>query len=243
MSERDKSSICPGLRGVKLWRLRVGEFAHKHSILSPDPETERAIAALKDILSNHGLLVLDAHKRRPDIFASSMALIGELNPDYFIAPVAGYIYHSPWYRPLFREIKKVGGVDTYGVYRAEERNMTRRRFTDRSGLSEAEKDSANRRYLRQVMKVKDRPRAIATVAPYASRKTYGEKIRDGVILLLRSGIHVVCTASVPYPGSFLDYQVRVSDSILKFSKQDEPEYIQQIVFREFERLYGNVNVE
>lgn len=241
--ERSGRNIPDGLKGIRVLGFGVGEYVRRYSLLSPDKETERAINQIRLILPHSGLLVADSHEDAYGIVASTMAFSEELNPNRVIMPVAGYIYYSPLYKGIFEGVNQVEGLEAYPVFRAEERGKAKRKVKDYSGLTIEQKGSANRRYLRVIRGLKDSPESFSVLAPYASRRNYGGRIRSGVILALRTGVPVVFTVSQgslwPYGG----YAVRVSENIRKFSGKDSQEGIEVAVLREFERLKGNVNVE
>lgn len=213
--------------------LPVGWLLQLLSKTSVDEKTQSSLQEAHKALDTSGLLVLDAHQNRLDIFASGIAVAKTLHPLHLTAPAAGMYTHNPLMRKLlFDPIEEqMSSLSVFPVYRAEERGTTDRKIHDQSGLSASEKRRANHKYLTQSVESIQKPGHIAVVAPYGSRKTFGTEIRAGILPLLYTESPVLLSAA-HFDWRAMAYVVQTSQ-LLRFTSEMETPDINSILKKTF----------
>lgn len=222
--------------------LRAGDTLMDRSSLSRDEESQKGIRQAREVLSDRGLLILDAHRTWMDIGFSAARLTEELSIENYVIPYAAYLRNRKFYRSLILNIgNQVDGVEMMPVIREEDKMSS-------SGLlgirprgikfSKEQEISLNRKFFKRSLELinDNKPRTAIFLAPYASRKTYRGEVRTGVLGLLRKEISVLTTLSARDSAFKLDHTTFVSGELLRFDRNHSDDHINAVVDAQFEDL-------
>lgn len=182
-----------GFESLKLLGFPLGRLLSR-GIISVDSVSQQACVKLREISSNKGIMIFDAHPGMLDIFPAYRLALHDLDLGRVEGPfAAAFYFHKRFYNSFLLKVEEF--VKLYPVFRKEELNYTERKFRNSSGLSKEEQKGLNGKYLNSVLKLKNVPGSALVIAPYGGLPVTRSCFRSGVIPLVEDGSPVVFSIS------------------------------------------------
>lgn len=185
MSHLESRRVDP--RQFHIGPLRTGDTLMDRSSLSRDEESQKGIRQAREVLSDSGLLILDAHRTWIDIVLSASRLTEELPIKRLIVAIAGKFRGGGFQSSMLKRInQQVDGAELMFVIR--EKDKRKHKGNNRS---------LNMRFLRASLDVLDRnnPNEAVLIAPYGGRTEYMNDVKEGAFFLLKRGYPTLFTLS------------------------------------------------
>ena len=121
IAEKNVQFLHVNFRELRYGLLPVGELLIRLTEASGDVHTQEGLSKASAMLSQRGMVVLDAHLAPFDIIATSIALSEGLKVRSCVAPVSAYDYYFPIIRRgFFSRLGKINGVELFPVYRDQD---------------------------------------------------------------------------------------------------------------------------
>ena len=149
-------------------------------------------------MKSTGLLVLDAHRTPFDIFRTATWLRKKHPSKIIHLPVAGYFPYAPIFKNIFNFYSTKRNLTIHPVYRKTEKiakdPLTRfyRSFYPKS-LTDEKKEKLNQKYLEVAKDAMQSENEIVLLSPYGGCSYYGQKVKDGVKLLIKENPQMIVT--------------------------------------------------
>jgi hypothetical protein len=212
-----KQNLQEGIRNFWFGPLPIGKILTDRTRWSNDESTSEAREQLNSTLEHSGAVILDAHQSGMDIVAVAALLTQLKDLEAVVAPVAGYLYYMPHLqKPFFEKLNAQLPVQAMPVFRSEEQGKSKRKVTNRSGLSQDEMNAANDRYVKASLSAVMTPHELSIIAPYGTTRRENQKlIRGGVAEVLQSGCPAFCTLAM-FDWKTLKYVVGLSHQMPQY---------------------------
>jgi hypothetical protein len=220
MKERNDSEYNRGninLSKVKFVGIPVGRLLDHAAILGSDQETLEGLRKAREVLEEKGLIVLDVHHARFDVFASGLNLFKALDIDKCVIPSSIKNLNRPLISNYVDELRKMKGLEIFPTFRKAKyvSEDERRIYKD---MPEEERKMKNNAYVERALEILNEPRSVVFVAVYGGlNRPDGESIPHGIETILRTGNPALCTLSV-YGKRFLPITTYLSGDLLSFNK-------------------------
>jgi hypothetical protein len=221
--------------------ISFGKRVLQMSEISSDHETISGVLAMKAALEKGPGIILDSHRLKSalDIISTAAQIIRALEPDEIVVPTAASFYNAQRgiYPYVVKAIRETRGMKVMIVYREEDRKSAARKDKTQGDISRLGMVQKNKEYMSQMTDNLVSPHNLGFIAPYGSRRTFGEeeKIRSGVTRLLKGGVPILCTFS-RFKPSTMRFRMYASGKLLQFSRESSNEEIKTKVHHEFQEL-------
>jgi hypothetical protein len=219
------------LADFRVAHLPVGKYIDRHIKVSGDEGTHSGIDAIKNLLPQSGVLLLDNHHSMASIVATGGFTLQTLEAATSIAPLT-IKHHHGIFTHAIRGMNDTSGVEIITVARAE----------DMAKLSEDEQRemvAQNAVYETRMREAIATPYTTIVIAPFGTRarnvKDPEKPIRRGVFDLIQTGVPTFCadTSREPWHRTFT---TAVSPAPLDFGKEFTRQSATQLIRAEQERL-------
>src|SRR4030042_6101982 len=120
MIEKDDLEYDPGkinLSKVKFGRIPVGRLLDHTARLGSDQETLEGLRKAREVLEEKGLIVLDVHHARFDVFVSGLNLFNALDIEKCVIPSSIKNLNRPLISNYVNELNRIKGLEIFPTFR------------------------------------------------------------------------------------------------------------------------------
>lgn len=227
--ENDSWGGAIPLEELRYFGLPLGRSMEHAFTLFGDRGSLKGLREARELLSNRGLLILDAHLAPLDIIASGVTVSRYLPISTVVLPVSAYDESvRPESRWFFSRLAKIPGVEAYPVFRQRDQEFEGRKEALQQAQEDKREIASNRHFYERALRAARAPHEGVLLTPYNGVHNFGKELTASVHrLMTKWGAAGLCTLSVPdggislQHGIELSYQTFVADSVLRFPPDEQ----------------------
>jgi hypothetical protein len=220
MKERDDIEDKTGninLSKFKFGGIPIGFFLEQATKVAPDQETHNGLKKARAAVKERGIIVLDTHHSRLDVFATGLNMLKVLDINNCVIPSSIKNLNHPIVKIFVDDLRKIKGMEIYPTFRIagyvaeDERKMY-------ENMPEEERIAKNDEYVKRAVEILHKPKSMVFVAVYGGfNRPHKGLIPSGIETILKTGNPALCTLSL-YGKRFLPVTTYTSEDLLYFNE-------------------------
>ena len=238
--EQSSQNSHVNFRDLRYGLLPVGELLIRLTEVSGDVHTQEGLSKASAMLSQRGMVVLDAHLAPFDIIATSIALSEGLKVRSCVAPVSAYDYYFPIIRRgFFSRLGKINGVELFPVYRDQDLEHWKNKPFQPPKQDWRQRREAVLSYYRRSLSAVAEPGSLVVVAAYNGVNRLGEDLANGVSRLLKSGSPALCSVS-RFDQKSGKFRLFTAEDLLEFPQEVTRNELHRAVHTQHREILGRI---
>jgi hypothetical protein len=216
-----------------LWAfgIPVGAISLLISAISDDEKTVTGLQHAQQATETGGIAILEHHRAYWDTLFAAVQTVHNLQLTNLVVPIAAKHSSRRVVQYLVGKMNATG-AEMITVYRREEKKKIDSEGGEHDkafGLTKVEMDEKNEHYTTRTQTAATLPHHGLLIAPYGTRApTADDKIRGGVIELLRKGVATLFTYVEPQQA-YPFFKVFLSADVMNFEQVQRRKIVQTIV--------------